>query len=65
MYKLYFKDIFTEGLGDIFFMKYYRFLKSKIKSKILYNILLTVHVISYIMFIIFVLLLLFKISYPL
>ena len=65
MLKLYIRDIFTEGLGDIFFMKYYKFLRDKIKNKFLYKILLFIHIVFYLLFLSLVIFILFKINYPL
>ena len=65
MLRLYIKDIFTEGLGDIFFMRNYNFLNRIVKNAILYKILLVLHVLIYLIFIALVMLILFKINYPL
>ena len=65
MYKEYIHDLYTEGLGDIFFMKYYRFLNKKISNKILKGILLGIHIFLYLLFLIIAGIILFKSSYPL
>ncbi len=65
MHNEYLHDLFTEGLGDIFFMKYYRFLKKKIKNTFLQKILISIHVTCYILFLIIVGILLFKMNWPL
>lgn len=65
MHNPYIHDLFTEGLGDIFFMKYYKFLKSKIKNKRLRNTLIYLHVIIYLFFLLMVAFIIFKLSFPL
>lgn len=65
MHNPYIHDLFTEGLGDIFFMKYYKFLKSKIKNKRLQNTLIYLHVIIYLFFLLMVAFIIFKLSFPL
>ena len=65
MIKEYIHDLFTEGLGNIFFVPYYSFLKKNIKNKFLKEILLRIHVICYIVFIILVVYVIFKLSFPL
>ena len=65
MHNPYLKELFTEGLGDIFFMKYYRFIKNKIKNKFVQEVLISIHVILYLLFLIIVGCVLFKISFPL
>lgn len=65
MHNPYIHDLFTEGLGDIFFMKYYKFLKSKIKNKRLQNTLIYLHVIIYLFFLLMVVFIIFKLSFPL
>ena len=65
MIKEYVNDLFTEGLGDIFFMKYYRFIKKKIVNKRLLNFLIIVHIMFYLLFLIIVGIVIFKLSFPL
>jgi len=65
MFKAYLKNIFTEGLGDIFFMKYYRFLGKHVSNKYVRGFFVFIHVIVYLAFLALVGFVLFKISYPL
>ena len=65
MHNMYIHDLFTEGLGDIFFMKYYNFLKKKIKNKVLNKFLVGIHVFFYLVFLIGIVYLFFRLSYPL
>ncbi len=61
----YIHDLFTEGLGDIFFMKYYRFLKEHIQNETIKKILIGIHVICYLLFLLVVIYVMFKLSFPL
>lgn len=65
MLKEHIHDLFTEGLGDIFFMKYYNYLNKNIKSKSLINVLIEIHAIFYIVFLIGIAYLIFRLSWPL
>lgn len=65
MVREYINDLFTEGLGDIFFMKYYRFLQKKIKNNSIRKLLISIHIVFYLLFLIGVTLLIFKLSFPL
>lgn len=65
MLKEHINDLFTEGLGDIFFMKYYNFLKKKIKNEMIKKILIGIHIVFYLIFLILIALLIFKVSWPL
>ena len=65
MIKEYIRDLFTEGFGDIFFMKYYNFLNTKIKNKFLKKVLLGIHVFCYLLFVILVVYIIFRLSFPL
>ena len=65
MHNLYIRNLFTEGFGDIFFMKYYLFLKKKVKNNFLLSILTGIHVAFYLLFIIFITVIIFKLSWPL
>lgn len=65
MRKEYINDLFTEGLGDIFYMKMYNYLNQNIKSLKLLNILLIIHKFFYIIFLILVAIGIFLLSYPL
>ena len=56
MIKEHLHDLYTEGLGDIFFMKYYNFINKRIKNKTLKEILVGIHIIVY---------LIFRLSWPL
>lgn len=64
MVKEYIKDLFTEGLGDIFFMKYYKFLL-KINNNFLRKALIIIHVVLYLVFVLIVTYFIFKLSFPL
>ena len=64
MLKEHLKDLFTEGLGDIFFMKYYKFINSKIKNTVIKEMLISIHVIVYLAFLVGVGYLMFKLSFP-
>ena len=65
MHNKYINDLFTEGLGDIFFMKYYNFLNKKIHNKTIKKILLGIHVVCYLLFLGVVAFIMFKLSFPL
>jgi len=65
MLKEHIYDLYTEGLGDIFFMKYYHFLKKKIKNKTIREFLIGIHIIVYLLFVITIMYLIFKLSWPL
>ena len=65
MIKEHIHDLFTEGLGDIFFMKYYKFLKKKVKNSFLKNLLIGIHYVVYLLFLIVVAYIIFKLSFPL
>ena len=65
MLKEHIHDLFTEGLGDIFFMKYYNYLNKNVKNKKLRKALINIHIIVYIAFIIIIAYIIFKLSWPL
>ena len=65
MHNEYIHDLFTEGLGDIFFMKYYHFLRKKVKNNSLRKILTGIHIIVYLLFLIAFIIIIFKFSFPL
>lgn len=65
MLKEYIDDLFCEGLGDIFFMKYYHLLNRKVKNKTLREILIGIHIVFYLLFLIIVGIVIFKTSFPL
>ncbi len=65
MLKEHIHDLFTEGLGDIFFMKYYNYLNKNVKNKKLRRALINIHIIVYIAFIIIIAYIIFKLSWPL
>ena len=65
MHNPYIRDLFTEGLGDLFFMKYYCFIKKKITNTVLQKILICIHVIIYLLFLLIVGFMIFKLSFPL
>ena len=65
MIKEHLHDLYTEGLGDIFFMKYYNFINKRIKNKTLKEILVGIHIIVYLIFVLAVIYLIFRLSWPL
>ena len=65
MFRRYIHDLFTEGLGDIFFMKYYRFLQKNVKNVFIFQLLVSIHVVVYLAFLTFVGYFLFQHSFPL
>ena len=65
MLKEHINDLFTEGLGDIFFMKYYNYIKKHIKNKFIKKILIGIHRVVYLIFVIGVIYLIFSLSWPL
>ncbi len=65
MLKEHIHDLFTEGLGDIFFMKYYRFLEKNIKNKYIKKILIEIHKAFYLIFLLMIIYIIFKLSWPL
>ncbi len=65
MHNPYIRDLFTEGLGDLFFMKYYCFIKKKITNTVLQKILIGIHIFVYLLFLLIVGFMLFKLSFPL
>ena len=65
MHNEYIKELFTEGLGDIFYMKYFSFIQKKVKNRILRNILIFIYQIVYLIFLLFLAFVLFEKSFPL
>ena len=65
MIKEHIHDLFTEGLGNIFFMKFYRLLKDNIENKRIKKILIGVYRVIYLMFLLIVAYAIFKLSWPL
>ena len=65
MLKEHIHDLFTEGLGDIFFMKYYNFLNKKVKNKTIKKILIGIHKVFFLIFLIIIAYIMFKFSWPL
>lgn len=65
MLKEYFRDLFTEGLGDIFFMKYYNYVSKNIQNNKVKKVLINVYAFVYIIFLIVIAALIFKLSFPL
>lgn len=65
MIKEHFHDLFTEGFGDIFYMKLYRFLNKKIKNEVVKKILINIHRVVYLCFLLIVAYLMFRLSFPL
>ena len=64
MYKEYLRDLFTEGLGDIFFMKYYNYVKENVKNKKIKKLLIGIYGFIYIIFLIVIAVIIFKLSFP-
>ena len=64
MLKEHINDLFTEGLGDIFFMKYYNFINKNVKDETLKCLLIGIHVIVYLAFLLGIVYLIFSISFP-
>lgn len=64
MLKEHIHDLFYEGLGDIFFVKYYQFLNKNIKNVVVKKILIGIHKIVYLLFLIGVAYIIFKLSFP-
>ena len=64
MLKNHVRDLITEGLGDIFFMKYYNFINKNVKNDVLREVLIIIHTSLYIFFILGVTYLIFKLSFP-
>ncbi len=65
MLKEHIHDLFTEGLGDIFFMKYYNYLNKKVKNKTIRKILIEIHKVIYLLFLIAIAYIIFKLSWSL
>ena len=65
MLKNHFKDLFTEGLGDIFYMKFYNYINNKIKSSVVKELIISIYSIVYLLFLISVVYVIFKLSFPL
>ena len=65
MIKEHIHDLFTEGLGDIFYMKYKRFINKKVQNKTTKKILLEIHKVFYIIFLLVVAYVMFRLSWPL
>ena len=65
MHNGYIHDLFTEGLGDIFFMKIYNLINKKIKNNKIKKLLIRIYAFIYIVFLIAVAYIIFKLSFPL
>ena len=65
MLKEHIHDLFTEGLGDIFFMKYYNFINKNVENKTIKKILIEIHKVFFLIFLILVAYIMFKLSWPL
>ena len=63
MKNVYLKEYFEEGLGNILFMPYYRILKD-INNSFIRNILITIHIIFYVLFTLIFSYFFFKIIFP-
>ena len=64
MHSEYIKDLFTEGLGDVFFMKIYHLINKNIKNKTIKKLLIGLYAFLYIIFLIVVAIVIFKLSFP-
>lgn len=64
MHNEYIKDLFTEGLGDIFFMKIYKLINKNIKNETIKKLLIGIYAFIYIIFLIVVAIVIFKLSFP-
>ena len=65
MIKEYIHDLYTEGLGDIFYMKFYNFINKHVKSMVVKELLITIHTIFYLIFVLGIIYVIFKLSFPL
>ena len=65
MLKEHIHDLFTEGLGDIFFMKYYNFINKNVKNKTVRIVLIEIHKVFFLIFLILVAYIMFKLSWSL
>ena len=65
MIKEYFSSLFTEGLGDIFFMKYYRYINENVHNELVKKLLIRIYAIIYLLFLVIVAITIFKLSFPL
>ena len=65
MHNEYIHDLFTEGLGDIFFMKTYNLINKKIKNNKIKKLLIRTYTLIYIVFLIAIAYIIFKLSFPL
>ena len=61
----YIHDLFTEGLGDIFFMKVYHLINDSIENENIKKILIGAYGALYLIFLIIVAYAIFKLSWPL
>ena len=64
MIKKHFHDLFTEGLGYVFYMKYYNFINTHIKNEVIKEILIIIHTFVYLAFVFAVVYVIFKLSFP-
>ena len=65
MLKEHIHDLYTEGLGDIFYMKFYNYVNKHIKSDVVKELFITIYTIFYLLFILGIMYLIFKLSFPL
>ena len=65
MLKEHIHDLYTEGLGDIFYMKFYKFINKNIKSSVVKELFITIYTIIYLIFILGIVYVIFKLSFPL
>ncbi len=65
MLKEHIHDLYTEGLGDIFYMKFYNFINKNIKSSVVKELFITIYTIIYLIFILGIVYVIFKLSFPL
>ncbi len=61
----YIHDLFTEGLGDIFFMKVYHLINDSIENDVIKKILIGAYGALYLIFLVIIAYVMFKLSFPL
>lgn len=61
----YIHDLFTEGLGDIFFMKVYHLINDSIENDVIKKILIGAYGALYLIFLVIVAYVMFRLSWPL
>ena len=61
----YIHDLFTEGLGDIFFMKVYHLINDSIENDVIKKILIGAYGALYLIFLVIIAYVMFRLSWPL